>query len=453
MASEVSSKPSAAGPQPLRTVYVPLNHKHHEHANVLYGLVGNPPESLPKCFYPEYLEFYHNVMKAVDMVVAQHAVAKVSGTVDGFTLVTGVLAPQDHPTLALANCALHILRVARQMILPNGEPLQLKMGLHVGEAYTGMLGTSPPHFQVLGSTVRAARSLAEQGVSNFLQISTAARDALGPVASSSSNWFGGGAVTLWPGEKVDVSLTCCDFQKAQMSELLKVLLPRSRFAEPGGLDQTVALTFKDGELEDRFDAWFEIRTNTVELWGSLLLVLCSVMWLYWQWQILGGVAEVSFWVLGINLVSAALVVVARRAPTPSKNMRSMLWISQYAIISQQVVTNMLRSSTVAGLEPCPGGTPLERLLLQGTYALLACSAVHRVRFVMHAWTTPVLSALAGMAFVAHHVAMPGTEAAAMGHWAGCFCAIVMLSVPAIFSYISETLVRQSYLLQLDNKDE
>ena len=34
-----------------------------------------------------------------------------------------------------------------QVILPNGEPLQLKMGLHCGEAYTGMLGTSPPHFQ------------------------------------------------------------------------------------------------------------------------------------------------------------------------------------------------------------------------------------------------------------------------------------------------------------------
>ena len=33
------------------------------------------------------------------------------------------------------------------MLLPNGEPLQLKLGMHVGEAYTGMLGTSPPHFQ------------------------------------------------------------------------------------------------------------------------------------------------------------------------------------------------------------------------------------------------------------------------------------------------------------------
>ena len=34
-----------------------------------------------------------------------------------------------------------------QVQLPNGEPLQLKLGMHVGEAYTGMLGTSPPHFQ------------------------------------------------------------------------------------------------------------------------------------------------------------------------------------------------------------------------------------------------------------------------------------------------------------------
>ena len=49
------------------------------------------------------------------MVVAQHAVAKVSGTVDGFMLATGVLAPQEHPTLVLANCALHILRTARQV--------------------------------------------------------------------------------------------------------------------------------------------------------------------------------------------------------------------------------------------------------------------------------------------------------------------------------------------------
>lgn len=48
---------------------------------------------------------------------------------------------------------------------------------------------------------------------------------------------------------------------------------------------------------------------------------------------------------------------------------------------------------------------------------------------MHAWTAPVLAALAVMAFMAHHVGMPSVEAAAMGHWAGGFCAILMLSVP------------------------
>ena len=37
--------------------------------------------------------------------------------------------------------------------------------------------------------------------------------------------------------QVDVALTCCDFQKAQTSELLKILIPRSRFAGPAGHGQ------------------------------------------------------------------------------------------------------------------------------------------------------------------------------------------------------------------------
>jgi len=55
------------------------------------------------------------LVQAIDSVVAQHAVAKVTGTVDGVMLVTGVLAPQEHPALALANCALHLLRISRQV--------------------------------------------------------------------------------------------------------------------------------------------------------------------------------------------------------------------------------------------------------------------------------------------------------------------------------------------------
>ena len=37
-----------------------------------------------------------------------------------------------------------------------------------------------------------------------------------------------------------MALTCCDFQKAQTSELLKILIPRSRFAGPAGRGQVRA---------------------------------------------------------------------------------------------------------------------------------------------------------------------------------------------------------------------
>ena len=63
--SEVTSKatPVASRPPGLSTVYVPLHHRHHEEANVLFGTVGNPRASLPACSSVEYLNFHHKVMK------------------------------------------------------------------------------------------------------------------------------------------------------------------------------------------------------------------------------------------------------------------------------------------------------------------------------------------------------------------------------------------------------
>lgn len=42
-----------------------------------------------------------------------------------------------------------------QVQLPNGEPLQLKLGMHCGMAFSGMLGMSPPHFQCVTSPLSA----------------------------------------------------------------------------------------------------------------------------------------------------------------------------------------------------------------------------------------------------------------------------------------------------------
>ena len=66
MESEVSSKaPVGTSRNPgLSTVYVPLNHKHHDQANVLYGVVGNPRDSLPPVDSRQYLDFFHRMMKA-----------------------------------------------------------------------------------------------------------------------------------------------------------------------------------------------------------------------------------------------------------------------------------------------------------------------------------------------------------------------------------------------------
>lgn len=61
--------------------------------------------------------------------MAQHPVAKVTGTVDGFLIVTGILTA-NRSTRDLANFAINLLRAARQVLgdqLSNFPPVQLSL--------------------------------------------------------------------------------------------------------------------------------------------------------------------------------------------------------------------------------------------------------------------------------------------------------------------------------------
>lgn len=63
--------------------------------------------------------------------------------------------------------------------------------------------------------------------------------------------------------------------------------------------------------------------------------------------------------------------------------RSVVCVSQYAMITQHVVRSMLRSEAMAGGPLHDGGACLEVMLLQGALALLGCSIMHGVRFESH----------------------------------------------------------------------
>mmetsp|Transcript_26862 Transcript_26862/g.41985 ORF Transcript_26862/g.41985 Transcript_26862/m.41985 type:complete len:137 (-) Transcript_26862:316-726(-) len=59
------------------------------------------------------------------------------------------------------------------------EPLQIRVGIHVGDITCGVLGKGMPRFQVFGSAVNMAARMEQSGIPSKIHVSKAFHDLIG----------------------------------------------------------------------------------------------------------------------------------------------------------------------------------------------------------------------------------------------------------------------------------
>ena len=91
-----------------------------------------------------------------DQAARRFGVEKIETTGDGYLAVGGAPAPLDRHPQAVADFALATIDAAEAAAAQSGEPVRIRVGIHTGPIFGGVIGESRFHYKIFGETVNTA---------------------------------------------------------------------------------------------------------------------------------------------------------------------------------------------------------------------------------------------------------------------------------------------------------
>jgi class 3 adenylate cyclase len=98
---------------------------------------------------------------------------------DCYIAASGLPLPREDHAQAAADMALAMLEVVRGFSTPDGDPMQVRIGIHTGPVVAGVIGRKKFTYDIWGDTVNMASRLQAYGLPGHIQISAATRARLG----------------------------------------------------------------------------------------------------------------------------------------------------------------------------------------------------------------------------------------------------------------------------------
>jgi len=102
---------------------------------------------------------------------------------------------------AIADLALEMIAETSHMLGPDGEPLQIRIGIHTGPLIAGVIGESRFGYDLWGNTVNTASRMESHGVPGRIQVSDAVyrhlKDKFAFEAQGQIEIKGRGGMTTW----------------------------------------------------------------------------------------------------------------------------------------------------------------------------------------------------------------------------------------------------------------
>lgn len=167
----------------------------HPCVTILFSdIVGwtNIAESIPTS---AVITLLNQLFSAFDALLDEHGVFKVETIGDAYMVAAGHDGCADHAKRIML-MGLSMLEAVRGVRPPPGMRLQIRVGVHSGPAFTGVVGQRVPRYCFFGDTVNVSSRMESNGVPGCIHISQAARDRLGDVVLPGANITSRGAIDV-----------------------------------------------------------------------------------------------------------------------------------------------------------------------------------------------------------------------------------------------------------------
>ncbi|WP_298609440.1 adenylate/guanylate cyclase domain-containing protein [uncultured Thiothrix sp.] len=121
------------------------------------------------------------IFTSIDNCASKHKIEKVKTIGDGYMAVshhTSLATEEFENVYAAADFCLEVIDLSKKIFAEMDSPLSLRVGLHMGSAFGGVLGTNRPFYDYWGTTINIAAHLEKQSEPNKISVSTVVRDLL-----------------------------------------------------------------------------------------------------------------------------------------------------------------------------------------------------------------------------------------------------------------------------------
>ncbi|GIL91806.1 hypothetical protein Vretifemale_19399 [Volvox reticuliferus] len=146
----------------------------HDEVTVLFADVAGwlSSQSLSSRNTTDVVLILNEMYSVFEKLLLKYQVFRVEHTGESYLVVSGHDGTGDHIKRVLS-MAVDMLSAVQQLTFPGGQALTIRIGVHTGPAYAGVVGIDNPRYCVFGDTVSVANALEAKGFDNTIHCSNA----------------------------------------------------------------------------------------------------------------------------------------------------------------------------------------------------------------------------------------------------------------------------------------